>query len=243
MYKCQHSSCSYGSKRESNAKQHMEKAHGWAYERYRPVNVCSGPCGTTKCEACGQMTSEAEKARMINGDISENARGPPAELPMYRCQKPTCSYTSEDEAQCKQHMERVHGWIHVRHQPLNDLNVPGHSAGDPDPDPVILNHEYELESWFSLWGDTKCSRRHWGQAFRRAYKDTVESRPTETQREKCSTLQPKFEPDVAEMLPHWDPRSTASCSSHTADSIVSLMYEQMEKALEYNVRTQHPDRS
>ena len=33
MYKCQYQHCPYESKRESNCKQHMEKAHGWAYHR------------------------------------------------------------------------------------------------------------------------------------------------------------------------------------------------------------------
>ena len=33
MFKCQYHPCPYESKRESNCKQHMEKAHGWAYVR------------------------------------------------------------------------------------------------------------------------------------------------------------------------------------------------------------------
>lgn len=33
MYKCLYSPCPYKSKRESNCKQHMEKAHGWEYVR------------------------------------------------------------------------------------------------------------------------------------------------------------------------------------------------------------------
>ena len=33
MYRCQYHPCPYESKRESNCKQHMEKAHGWAYIR------------------------------------------------------------------------------------------------------------------------------------------------------------------------------------------------------------------
>ena len=33
MYKCQFHPCTYQSKRESNCKQHMEKAHGWVYVR------------------------------------------------------------------------------------------------------------------------------------------------------------------------------------------------------------------
>lgn len=33
MFKCQYHPCPYESKRDSNCKQHMEKAHGWAYVR------------------------------------------------------------------------------------------------------------------------------------------------------------------------------------------------------------------
>ncbi|KAI9709270.1 MAG: copper-binding transcription factor [Bogoriella megaspora] len=33
LYKCKYHPCSYSSKRESNCKQHMEKAHGWNYIR------------------------------------------------------------------------------------------------------------------------------------------------------------------------------------------------------------------
>ena len=33
MYKCKFPPCTYSSKRESNCKQHMEKAHGWEYVR------------------------------------------------------------------------------------------------------------------------------------------------------------------------------------------------------------------
>ena len=33
MYRCQYHPCPYESKRESNCKQHMEKAHGWIYVR------------------------------------------------------------------------------------------------------------------------------------------------------------------------------------------------------------------
>lgn len=35
MYKCIFEPCPYTSKRESNCKQHMEKAHGWQYDRCR----------------------------------------------------------------------------------------------------------------------------------------------------------------------------------------------------------------
>ena len=38
MYSCKFQPCAYRSKRESNCKQHMEKAHGWTYERSRKSN-------------------------------------------------------------------------------------------------------------------------------------------------------------------------------------------------------------
>jgi hypothetical protein len=37
QYKCQFQPCTYASKRESNCKQHMEKAHGWEYVRSNAV--------------------------------------------------------------------------------------------------------------------------------------------------------------------------------------------------------------
>lgn len=41
MHKCQYPPCPYESKRESNCKQHMEKAHGWQYVRSKT----NGPAG------------------------------------------------------------------------------------------------------------------------------------------------------------------------------------------------------
>ncbi|KAG6999310.1 zinc finger transcription factor ace1 [Physcia stellaris] len=46
MFKCQYRPCPYESKRESNCKQHMEKAHGWAYVRSKN-NGKSGKKGPT----------------------------------------------------------------------------------------------------------------------------------------------------------------------------------------------------
>lgn len=38
VFSCWYKPCTYTSKRESNCKQHMEKAHGWEYVRSRPGN-------------------------------------------------------------------------------------------------------------------------------------------------------------------------------------------------------------
>ena len=42
LYKCQYDRCPYESKRESNCKQHMEKAHGWTYVRSKNVSRKDG---------------------------------------------------------------------------------------------------------------------------------------------------------------------------------------------------------
>lgn len=46
QYKCLYSPCSYASKRESNCKQHMEKAHGWEYVRSKSNGRKKQPNGT-----------------------------------------------------------------------------------------------------------------------------------------------------------------------------------------------------
>ena len=58
MYKCQWKHCPYESKRESNCKQHMEKAHGWAYVRSKN-NGKSGKKATkaSKTPPTPQMTT------------------------------------------------------------------------------------------------------------------------------------------------------------------------------------------
>lgn len=46
QYKCLYPPCSYASKRESNCKQHMEKAHGWVYVRSKSNGRKKGPTGS-----------------------------------------------------------------------------------------------------------------------------------------------------------------------------------------------------
>ncbi|KAF2184160.1 hypothetical protein K469DRAFT_200431 [Zopfia rhizophila CBS 207.26] len=47
QYKCLYSPCTYSSKRESNCKQHMEKAHGWEYVRSKSNGRSSKPSSAT----------------------------------------------------------------------------------------------------------------------------------------------------------------------------------------------------
>ena len=58
MYKCQFRPCPYESKRESNCKQHMEKAHGWAYVRSKNNGkIGKKPTKNSKTPPTPQMTT------------------------------------------------------------------------------------------------------------------------------------------------------------------------------------------
>jgi hypothetical protein len=48
----------------------MEKAHGWVYTRYRPVNVCGGPGGTMS-GPCDQWPTELQNTQASNCHIEE----------------------------------------------------------------------------------------------------------------------------------------------------------------------------
>lgn len=84
MYKCQYLPCPYESKRESNCKQHMEKAHGWAYIRSKnngktarkgpsvktpPTPQITTP-GSYVFDASGSEYGEASSSRNTRNDYS-----------------------------------------------------------------------------------------------------------------------------------------------------------------------------
>lgn len=57
MYKCQYHPCPYESKRESNCKQHMEKAHGWAYIRSKNNGKAARKGPSVKTPPTPQITT------------------------------------------------------------------------------------------------------------------------------------------------------------------------------------------
>lgn len=79
MYKCQYHPCPYESKRESNCKQHMEKAHGWAYVRSknngktgkRPQAAKTPP--TPQIETPGSYIFDASSPELGEASSSYNA--------------------------------------------------------------------------------------------------------------------------------------------------------------------------
>ncbi|KAJ5161230.1 Zinc finger C2H2 [Penicillium capsulatum] len=64
LYKCKFDPCTYASKRESNCKQHMEKAHGWVYVRSK--NNARG----------GSKRSSPAQATPVTPDLSTPASKP-----------------------------------------------------------------------------------------------------------------------------------------------------------------------
>ena len=87
--------------------------------------------------------TEKERDRHVNDKHS-------AAPPMYKCQFHPCTYQSKRESNCKQHMEKAHGWIYVRSKnnaksngkravssktpPTPQMTTPGsHAAATPSP--------------------------------------------------------------------------------------------------------------
>ncbi len=57
MHKCKFHPCPYESKRESNCKQHMEKAHGWAYVRSKNNGKSDRKAPSVKTPSTPQITT------------------------------------------------------------------------------------------------------------------------------------------------------------------------------------------
>ncbi|KAF2262247.1 hypothetical protein CC78DRAFT_569857 [Lojkania enalia] len=78
QFKCLYPPCTYASKRESNCKQHMEKAHGWQYvrsksnSRKKAVDSDSSttPKPMTPLVSCSPFTAEDTSFQIFNLDSS-----------------------------------------------------------------------------------------------------------------------------------------------------------------------------
>jgi hypothetical protein len=61
MFECQFKPCAYKSKRESNCKQHMEKAHGWVYVRTKTNGTKKAVAGVPHQQASVQTPSSIQQ--------------------------------------------------------------------------------------------------------------------------------------------------------------------------------------
>jgi len=69
MYECRYKPCPYKSKRESNCKQHMEKAHGWTYVRTKTNGKKSGS------SIAGNSTHPTPQLQNLPTPSSEHSMG------------------------------------------------------------------------------------------------------------------------------------------------------------------------
>ncbi|KAJ5111487.1 Zinc finger C2H2 [Penicillium argentinense] len=90
LYKCSFKPCTYASKRESNCKQHMEKAHGWIYNRSKN-NARGGSKRGSSLQATPRTPSVSTPASRSAADFPTPVSGPspsPYDPPMFSDQVP-----------------------------------------------------------------------------------------------------------------------------------------------------------
>lgn len=76
FYKCQFQPCTYASKRESNCKQHMEKAHGWLYLRSKNNARGGSSKSGSSLQAASGTPSLASTPVSKSADVTTPNSGP-----------------------------------------------------------------------------------------------------------------------------------------------------------------------
>lgn len=79
LFKCKFQPCTYASKRDSNCKQHMEKAHGWVYIRSKN-NARGGSSKSSSSRPTGTpsvASTPASKATDVATPVSGHSGSPP----------------------------------------------------------------------------------------------------------------------------------------------------------------------
>lgn len=84
-------------------------------------------CSEEKCKyfELGWPT-EKERDRHVNDKHS-------AAPPQFKCMFKPCTYASKRESNCKQHMEKAHGWHYIRSKSNGRKKAPPASNGEPSP--------------------------------------------------------------------------------------------------------------
>ncbi|KAI1808315.1 hypothetical protein F4811DRAFT_549050 [Daldinia bambusicola] len=116
--KCAHPGCNKEFKRPCDLTKH-EKTHS------RPWKC---PIATCKYHDYGWPT-EKEMDRHVNDKHS-------AAPPMFECHFKPCPYKSKRESNCKQHMEKAHGWTYVRTK-TNGQKKASKAGSSTQPTPLI----------------------------------------------------------------------------------------------------------
>ena len=79
----------------------------------------------------------------------------------FACRSPECHFKSSVEDEYKQHMEKVHGWTHIKANPLDDLYSPEDTASSHES--TLADDKKELHAVAYLLGNIKVDERYHGQ--------------------------------------------------------------------------------
>jgi hypothetical protein len=149
LYECHYKPCPYRSKRESNCKQHMEKAHGWVYQRSKSngKNRPQKASGTNTNN--GLPTPSITNIQTPSSDANTVAtpedddfdmQAPFDGLPIYGNQLNFPEYTNNTDMD----MFAPHQ-LQLDYSPISDLNHPGSSNGHS---PFVNNPMPEFQDDF-----------------------------------------------------------------------------------------------
>ncbi|KAL4782073.1 hypothetical protein BJX76DRAFT_333741 [Aspergillus varians] len=97
------------------------------------------PVPSCKYHAKGWAT-EKEAERHYNDKHSDAPR-------LYSCQFESCSYKSKRESNCKQHMEKTHGWVYMRSKNNGRIGKRTSTQQSPSPSSSSVQPKQDLSGW------------------------------------------------------------------------------------------------
>ncbi|KAL4810252.1 hypothetical protein BDV18DRAFT_55090 [Aspergillus unguis] len=107
-----------------------EKSHSRPFKC--PVSSC-------KYHTKGWAT-EKEAERHYNDKHSDAPR-------LFSCQFESCSYKSKRESNCKQHMEKTHGWVYMRSKNNGRINKRASTQQSPSPSSSSVQPKQDFSGW------------------------------------------------------------------------------------------------
>ncbi|KAL4952996.1 hypothetical protein BDW69DRAFT_184881 [Aspergillus filifer] len=98
-------------------------------------------CPVTSCKYHTKgWATEKEAERHYNDKHSDAPR-------LFSCQFESCSYKSKRESNCKQHMEKTHGWVYMRSKNNGRTNKRASTQQSPSPSSSSVQPKQDFSGW------------------------------------------------------------------------------------------------
>ncbi|KAL4926312.1 putative C2H2 transcription factor (Ace1) [Aspergillus undulatus] len=98
-------------------------------------------CPVTSCKYHTKgWATEKEAERHYNDKHSDAPR-------LFSCQFESCSYKSKRESNCKQHMEKTHGWVYMRSKNNGRTNKRASTQQSPSPSSSSVQPKQDFPGW------------------------------------------------------------------------------------------------